>query len=130
MELKLKHQEKNATFLDLDITIEDNLLAWKYFDKWDKFLFFIARMPYLSSNIPSSIFYGSIFSDFLQIAWCTLRLRDFVSEASQLYTKMITQLGNKASILRQIKSLFQRYPEIVSKYCQTYYQITNKIIMY
>ena len=30
------------------------------------------RMPYLSSNIPSSIFYGSIFLEFLQIARCEL----------------------------------------------------------
>ena len=35
-------------------------------------------MPYLSSNIPSSIFYGSIFLEFLQIARCALRLTDFI----------------------------------------------------
>ena len=87
-------------------------------------------MPYLSSNIPSSIFYGSILSDFLRIARCTLRLTNFVPKTSQLYARMITQCGNKASILRQIKKAFQRYPETFSKYCKTYDELINEIIMY
>ena len=67
-------------------------------------------MPYLSSNIPSSIFYGLIFSEFLLIASCTLRLADFVPKPSQLYTGMVTQTGNKASALRQIKKSIPKIP--------------------
>ena len=70
---KLEHQAEHATFLDLDMAVEDNIFVYKLFDKKDKFPFFIVRMPYLSSNIPSSIFYGSIVSEFLRIvARCTL----------------------------------------------------------
>ena len=68
LELKLGHQGEHATFLDLDIRIEDNRFVYKFFDKRDKLPFFVIGMSYLSSNIPSSIFYGSIFSEFLQIA--------------------------------------------------------------
>ena len=100
-------------------TIKDNEFVYKLFDKRDKFPFFIVRMPYLSSNIPSSLFYGSIFSDFLRIVRCTLRLTDFVLKASQVYARVITKGGNKASILRQIKEAFQRYPKPFSKYCKT-----------
>ena len=60
-------------------------------------------MPYLSCNISSSIFYGSMPSEFLRIAWCTLRPTNFVSKVSQLHARMVTQAGNKASILRHIK---------------------------
>ena len=48
------------TFLDLDIKIEDGIFVHKLFDKRDTF--FIVRMPPFESNIPSTIFYGSIFS--------------------------------------------------------------------
>ena len=65
LELKLEHQGEHATCLDLDITIEDNIFLRKLFDKRDKFPFFIVRIPYLSSTVPSSIFYGSLFSEFL-----------------------------------------------------------------
>ena len=96
--------------MDLDITIENNISLYRLFEKKEKFPFFIVRMPYLSSNIPSSIFYGLIFSEFLLIASCTLRLADFVLKPSQLYTGMVTQVGNKASALRQIKKSIPKIP--------------------
>ena len=67
-------------------------------------------MPYLSSNIPSSIFYGSIFSEFLRVARYTLRLKEY------------------SSILRLIKKAFQRYPETFPYYCKTYDELVNEII--
>ena len=47
LELKLEHQDEPAKFLDLDITIDDNVFVYKLFDKRDKFPFFIVCMPYL-----------------------------------------------------------------------------------
>ena len=113
LELKLEHLGEHATYSDLDTTIKDNIFVYKPFDKRSKFSFFIVRMPYLVSNFPSSIFYESIFSEFLRIARCALRLTHFVPMGSHLYARMITQGGNKAIILRQIKQVFQRYPETV-----------------
>ena len=46
--LKLEHQSKHATLLDLYIIIEDNVFVYKLFDKRDKSSFFILCMPYLS----------------------------------------------------------------------------------
>ena len=74
----LEYQREDATFLDLDIIIEDNIFVYKLFDTRNKFPFFIVGIPYLSSNILSLMFYGSIFSEFLQIARCALRLTYFV----------------------------------------------------
>ena len=82
LELKIEHQGEHTPFLDLDITIEDNIFLYKVFGKRDKCPFFIVRMPYLPSNIPSSIFYGSIYSELLRLAQCTLRSTDFVPKAS------------------------------------------------
>ena len=85
---------EHATFFDLDITIEDDVFLYKLFDKRDKFPFFTGLMRYVSSNIPSSIFYGSIFSEVLQKARCALRLIDFAPKSSQLYTRMVTEGTN------------------------------------
>ena len=71
LELKLKNQGEHATFLDLGKTIEANIFVCKLFNKGDSCPFLIVRMPYLSSNIPSSIFHGSIFSEFRRIPRCT-----------------------------------------------------------
>lgn len=83
-------------------------------------------MPYLSSNITSSIFYGSISSEFVRIGLRTLIITDFVPKTFQLYNRMVTQDGNKESIQRQIQKAFC---ETFSKYCNTYDEVINEIIM-
>ena len=94
LELKVEHQETDAAFLDLDITIKDNIFSYKLFDKRDKFSFFIVRMPHLSSNIHSSVFYGLFYSELLQIARCKLLFSDFTPKVSGLYKRMVFQGGN------------------------------------
>ena len=44
----------------------------------------------------------------------------------QLYNRMVIQDGNKTSIQRQIKKAFR---ETFSKYCNTYDEVINEIIM-
>ena len=108
----------------MDIKFDVNEFVNKFFDKKEKFPFFVVRMLYLSSNIPSLIFYGSVFSKFLQIGQCTLR---FCAQGRSV----IYYNGNirwKASILLVDKKAFQNYAEKFSKYCKTYDEIINKVI--
>ena len=130
MELKVEHHGEHATFLDLDIRIEDNIFVYKLFDKRDAFPFFIVRMPYLSSNIPSIIFYSSIFSEFLRIARCTLKLHDFIPRAHELYARMRAQGGDTKLILHQIKKAFRRHPEAFNKYNKTFNEVIENIVNY
>ena len=116
LELKCEHQGPHATFLDLDISIVDGIFIYKLFDKRDDFPFSIVRMPDLSSNIPNHVFYGSIMSEFLRIARCTLLLSDFIPRASALYKRMITQGGCKIRVLRQIEKAMSRHPEPFVKF--------------
>jgi len=116
LQLKCEHQGGHATFLDLDITIVDNIFVYKLFDKRDGFPFSIVRMPDLSGNIPSHIFYGSIMSEFLRIARATLLLIDFIPRASILYKRMINQGGSVNKIFRQIRKVMSRHPEPFLKY--------------
>ena len=109
LQLKCEHQGSHATFLDLDITIENGLFIYKLFDKRDNFPFFIVRMPNLSGNIPSHIFYGSVMSEFLRIARSTLRYSDFLPVCISLYKRMINQGGSKSKLLNQIKKALNRH---------------------
>ena len=62
LELKVEHERCRATFLDLNITLVDG-----------KFVsYFIVRIPNIESNIPLSIFYGSVLLKYWRIAGCTL----------------------------------------------------------
>ena len=111
LELKVEHLGNHATFLDIDIKIANGKFIYKLFDKRDQFPFFIVRMPHLLSNIPSSIFYGSILSEFLRIARCTLKLDDFLIRGKELFVRMLNQGGNYNLINKQIKKATSRHPE-------------------
>ena len=89
--LKYEHQGTRATFLDIDITNSDGIFVYKLFDKRDEFPFFIVRMPHISSNIPSYIFYGTVLSEFLRIARSTLFLTDFLPRVKDLSKRMLSQ---------------------------------------
>ena len=128
LHLKCEHQGTHATFLDLDISVVDSTFVYKLFDKRDDFPFAIVRMPDLSGNIPSHVFYGSIMSEFLRIARCTVLLSDFVPKASALYKRMMKQGGSQNMVLKQIRKAVIRHPEPFKKYTSPPQQIIDKII--
>ena len=119
LELKCEHSGSRATFLDLEIIVIDGEFVYKLFDKRNDFPFFIVRMPDLNGNIPSHVFYGSIMSEFLRIARCTLRYSDFLPSAINLYKRMISQGGSASSILRQIEKAINRHPDPFSKFSKS-----------
>ena len=69
-----------------------------------------------SSNIPSAIFYGSVLSEFLRIARCTLLFEDFIPKANQLFHRMISQGGDKTIICKQIRKACLRHPTAFLKF--------------
>ena len=127
LELKCEHQGSHATFLDLYIQIVDGIFVYKLFDKRDEFPFSIVRMPDLSGNLPSFIFYGSIMSEFLRIARCTRQVEDFIPRAKSLCERMVAQGGSKKVVLKQINKAMSRHPEPFQKFSLPTAEIIRKL---
>ena len=72
-------------------------------------------MPHFSSNIPSTILYGSIFSELLRLISCTIRINDFIPKASDLFSRMITQGGSRTTLIKQLKKGFSSLLNCFSK---------------
>ena len=124
LELKCEHSGTHATFLDLEITIVDGIFVFKLFDKRN---FFIVRMPDLSGNIPSNVFYGSVMSEFLRIARSTLLYQDFLPVASNLLKRMVNQGVSEAKLLQQISKAINRYPELFAKFSKNSNEIVSDL---
>ena len=76
-------------------------------------------MNNLSRYIPSTISNGSIFSEFLCIAKCAIRINDFIPRTSNLFSRMRAQGGNRATFSKEIKKAFPRYPTFFQKSAKT-----------
>ena len=72
-------------------------------------------MALLSSKIPYTISFGSIFLELLRIARCSLKTDDVIPRDSGLFSKMIAQGGNRATLSKQLKKAFHRYANVFQK---------------
>jgi len=127
LDLKCEHSGFHATFLELDITIKNDQFIYKLFDKRDEFPFEIVRMPDNNGNIPSHIFYGSIFSEILRIARATLLYSDFIERFKSLYRRMINQGACENNILKLIDKVVNRYPKVFTSFNTSSFKIKNDI---
>ena len=59
LELKVEYQDDHATFLNLDITINDGIFIYNLFDKKKSFPFSVERDYHVASNIPQSFFFSN-----------------------------------------------------------------------
>ena len=76
-------------------------------------------MPHADSNIPSCIFYGSIFSEILRIARSTLMFEDLTPRVHELFSRMRKQGACDTFLKRQVIKCFQRFPVCFSRYGKT-----------
>ena len=74
----------------------------KLFDKRDDFPFAIVRMPFASSNMPTSMFYGSIGAEILRVGRVSSSTENFIFSSKIL----VQDLQSKAPIMKNRKTKF------------------------
>ena len=111
LELKEEHSGSHGTFLSLEINMQEGLFVYKLFDKRDAFPFSIVRMPYISSNIPESIFYSTMVGEFLRIARSTLLFTDFLPKTRELIHRLNNQGAVQHTSIRHLRKIIQRHPD-------------------
>ena len=65
---KANASDKSASFLDLDITINNNVIHTKVYDKRDDFNFDIVNYPHLDGDVPRSASYGVYISQLIRFS--------------------------------------------------------------
>ena len=108
MQLNLESSGDHVTFLDLDLTLVDGHLDVKLFDKRDSFPFAIVRLPFLSSNIPTTMFYSSIGAEILRIGRVSSSFENFLLSASILLDRARKQGANVDKLSKTLKKTYGR----------------------
>ena len=106
----------DATFLDLGTEIENKKFTYKLYDKRDDFGFPFVRMPYLSNNMPSRIFYSTFMSELLRIAKCSSGKNEFVESAFKLMKRMWDQGTEFIKTKKAQKKLYTNHLSTLKKF--------------
>ena len=74
---KANTSDTKATFLDLHLSISNDIVSTKIYDKRDDFDFEIVNFPFLDGDVPRSTSYGVYVSQLICFASASSHVDDF-----------------------------------------------------
>ena len=108
--------DTEAAFLDLHLSISDDIVSAKIYDKRDDFDFEIVNFPFLDGDVPRSTSYGVYISQLIRFARASSCVADFNTRGGLLARRLLRQ-GYRYHKLRETFSKFyRRCYDLISKF--------------
>ena len=109
-------QKSGVAFLDLLLSISNDIISTKIYDKRDDFEFKIVNFPFLDGDVPRSTSYAVYISQRIRFARASSYVTDFYTR-NKLLTQKLRKQGYRRYKLRKIFSEFyRRYYDLISKF--------------
>ena len=106
---KANASDTEAAFLDLNLSIHNDIVSTKIYDKRDDFNFDIVNFPLLDGDVPQRPSYGVYMSQLIRFARASSHVSDFNNRKKFLTAKLFKQLeGYRYDKLRKAFSKFYR----------------------
>ena len=99
--------DTKAAVLDLHLSISNDIVSTKIYDKLDDFDFEIVNFPFLDDDVPGSTSYGVYISQLIRFARASSHAADFNTRNKSL-TKKLLKRGYWYHKLRKTFSKFYR----------------------
>ena len=103
---KANASDTEAAFLDLHLSISNDIVSTKIYDKRDDFDFEIVNFPFLDGDVPRSTSYGVYISQLIRFARASSYVADF-NTRNKLLTQKLLKQGYRYHILRKTFSKFK-----------------------
>ena len=104
---KANSSDTEAAFLDLNLSIHNDIVSTKIYDKRDDFNFDIVIFPFLDGDVPQRPSYGVYISQLIRFARVSSRVTDFNNRTNFLTAKHLKQGFSK---------FYRRHSELIEKY--------------
>ena len=88
---KANISDKSASFLDLNLSINNDVISSKIYDKREDYGFKIVNYPFLDGDVPRSTSYGVYISQLIRFARACSSLEDFNSRNLIITEKLLKQ---------------------------------------
>ena len=107
---KANISDTQAAFLDLHLSISNDIVSTKIYDKRDDFNFEIVNFPFLDGDVPLSTSYGVYISQLIRFARASSYVTDF-----NTHNKLLTQKWYH-KLRKTFSKFYRRYFDLISKF--------------
>lgn len=114
--IKSNKTDKDVSFLDLQIIVDNNKVYTKIYDKRDDYNFDIVNYPFLDGDVPKSTSYGIYISQLVRFARACSYVEDFNIRNLSMTKKLLKQGFLYHKLRKSFARFFHKYFAIVSKY--------------
>ena len=113
---KANHSDTEAAFLDLHLSISNDIVSTKIYDKRDYFDFEIVNFPFLDGDVPRSTSYGVYISQLTRFARASSYVNDFNTRNKLLTQKLLRQGYQYHKLRKTFSKFYRRYYDLIYKF--------------
>ena len=108
--------DTEAAFLDLHLSISNDIVSTKIYDKRDDFDFEIVNTPFFDGDVPHSTSYGVYISQLICFARASSYITDFNTRNKLLTQKLLKQGYLYHKLHKMFSTFYRRYYDLISKF--------------
>ena len=117
---KANTSDTEATFLDLHLSISNDIVSTKIYDKRDDFDFEIVNFLFLDGDVPRSTSYGVYISQLIRFARASSHVANFNTRNKLLTLKLLKQGYRYHKLRKTFSKFYRRYYYLRSKFQRTF----------
>ena len=110
---KTNTSDTKAAFLDLHLSISNDIVSTKIYDKRDDFDFEIVNFPFLDGDVPRSTSYGVYISQLIRFARASSCVADFNTRNRLLTQKLLKQGYWYHKLLKTFSKFYRRNYDLI-----------------
>ena len=112
---KANASDTEAAFLDLNLSIHNDIVSTKIYDKRGDFYFDIVNFPFLDGDVPQRHSYGVYISQLIRSARASSHVTDF-NNRNKFLAKILKQGYRYHKLRKAFSKFYSRHFELIEKY--------------
>ena len=113
---KANASDTESAILELNLSIHNDIVSTKIYDKRDDFNFEIVNFPFLGGDVPQRPSYGVYISQLIHFARASSHVTDFNNRNKFLTAKLLKQGYRYHKLRKTFSKFYRRHFELIEKY--------------
>ena len=113
---KANTSDTETAFVALHLSISNDIVSTKSYDKRDDFDFEIVNFPFLDGDVPRSTSYGVYISQLIRVARAPSYITDFHTRNKLLSQRLLKQGYLYHKLSKTFSKFYRRYYDVISKF--------------